>query len=290
MRSSRRLCPGSEGSTRMRQHGQITMQTQIDALLAAVARLPDGEQVAQLAAVAAPLTRAMDTEPNAGAWITAPVGGAAEIDANTMNDASGTAEEAAPAPGYNDGLDDDALPETELTTEGRSVRRWLITTSADFTADDRADLAADDHAASIADDHADSTADDHADSADNRANPTANGRADSNADDRADATADVHAVFPLPTNVPIPLPTTVPIPLLTTVPIPLPTIVSTPLPTTVLTPLPTIVPTQLPACRSVSILLNGVSRRTTAQAPTCQSSRRLTRHLIATPLPYSYPR
>ena len=41
-----------------------TMQTRIDALLAAVARLPNGEQVVQLAAVAAPLTRAVDTEPN----------------------------------------------------------------------------------------------------------------------------------------------------------------------------------------------------------------------------------
>ena len=40
------------------------MQTQIDALLAAVARLPNGEQVVQLAAVAAPLKRAVDTEPN----------------------------------------------------------------------------------------------------------------------------------------------------------------------------------------------------------------------------------
>ena len=50
------------------------MQTQIDALLSAVARLPNDEQVAQLAAAAAPLTRAVGTEPNAGAWITAPVG------------------------------------------------------------------------------------------------------------------------------------------------------------------------------------------------------------------------
>ena len=30
------------------------------------------------------------------------------------------------APGYNDGLDDGALPETELTAEGRSVRRRHI--------------------------------------------------------------------------------------------------------------------------------------------------------------------
>ena len=42
-----------------------TVQTQVDALLAAVARLSDGEQVAQLAAAAVPLTRATDTEPNA---------------------------------------------------------------------------------------------------------------------------------------------------------------------------------------------------------------------------------
>ena len=80
----------------------------------------------------------MDTEPNAGAWATAPVGGAAEVDASTMNDANGTAEEAAPAPGYNDGLDDGALPE-DLTAEGRSVRRRhikkLMATSAKFTAD-----------------------------------------------------------------------------------------------------------------------------------------------------------
>ena len=40
------------------------------------------------------------------------VGGAAEIDANTMKDASGAAEEALPAPGYNDDVDDGALPET----------------------------------------------------------------------------------------------------------------------------------------------------------------------------------
>ena len=63
-----------------------TVQTQVDALLAAVARLSDGEQVAQLAAAAVLLTRTMDTEPNAGAWATAPVGGAAEIDASTMSD------------------------------------------------------------------------------------------------------------------------------------------------------------------------------------------------------------
>ena len=44
-------------------------------------------------------------------------GRAAEIDANTMKDASGMAEEASPAPGYNDGLDDSALPETELMAE-----------------------------------------------------------------------------------------------------------------------------------------------------------------------------
>ena len=99
------------------------MQTQIDALLAAVARLPNGEHVAQLAAAAAPLSRAMGIEPNAGVWITVPVGGAAEIDANTMNDASGTAKEAAPAPGYNDGLDDGALPETELTAAVPDCRR-----------------------------------------------------------------------------------------------------------------------------------------------------------------------
>ena len=44
-----------------------------------------------------------------------------------MKDASGTAEEASPAPGYNDGLDDGALPETEPTAEeGRSVRRRHI--------------------------------------------------------------------------------------------------------------------------------------------------------------------
>jgi len=81
----------------------------------------------------------MDTEPNAGAWATAPVGGAAEIDANTMNDANGTAEKVAPAPGYNGRLDDGALPETEPTAEGRSVRRRhikkLMATSAKFTAD-----------------------------------------------------------------------------------------------------------------------------------------------------------
>ena len=106
------------------------IQTQIGALLAAVARLPNGEQVVQLAAAAAPLTRAVDTEPNAGAWITAPVGGEAEIDASTMKDASGTAEEASPAPGYNNGLDDGALPETELTAEDRSVRGLRITTSS----------------------------------------------------------------------------------------------------------------------------------------------------------------
>lgn len=57
--------------------------------------------------------------------------GAAEIDANTMmKDASGTAEEASPAPGYNDGLDDGALPEeTELTAEDRSARCRCIMTA-----------------------------------------------------------------------------------------------------------------------------------------------------------------
>ena len=77
-----------------------------------------------------PPTRVVDTAPNAGARITAPVGGTAEVDASTMKGASGTAEEASPEPGYDDGLGDGALPETELTAENRSVRRWLITTSA----------------------------------------------------------------------------------------------------------------------------------------------------------------
>ena len=71
----------------------------------------------------------MDTAPNADAWVNAPVGGAAEVDANTMKGASGTVEEASSAPGYNGGQDDGALPETELTAEDRSVRRLLITTS-----------------------------------------------------------------------------------------------------------------------------------------------------------------
>ena len=143
------------------------------------------------------------------------------------------------------------------------------------------DQSPDEHADPTADDRADSTADDRAVAADNRADSTANGRADSTADDRADSTADDHPVSaaderadPLPTTMPTPPPTTVP----------------TPMPTTVPTPVPTIVPIPLPTRRSVPILLNGVSQRTTAQAPTCQSSRRPTRHLTATPLPSSYPR
>ena len=58
------------------------------------------------------------------------MGVTAEVDASMMKDASGTFEEASPAPGYNDGLNDGALPETELTAEDRSVRRRHITTSA----------------------------------------------------------------------------------------------------------------------------------------------------------------
>ena len=59
-----------------------------------------------------------------------PGGGTAEVDANTMEDASGTLEEAPLTPEYNDELDDVALQGAHLTAEDRNVKRLSITTSA----------------------------------------------------------------------------------------------------------------------------------------------------------------
>ena len=126
------------------------------------------------------------------------MGGAAEIDASTMKDASGTAEETSPTPGYNDGLGDSALPETELTAEDRSVRRRRITTSVAVEANTllMGGLRRPSRIAGVNEGTERSaivTCNRHAGTQYGRtphAHSTADDRADSTADDRANSTTD----------------------------------------------------------------------------------------------------